>query len=275
MTTLYILPFYNNTLIVTNVEGSNPGNDESLKLISIASPSTPIKDAVKNKLKEDPYKITVNTDRFEECGDMPGIPGSKFVVYKLSEKPNGGVLYNMDSSESKKVLFESNSRNIFNSGDEKLIEVVQKCKDKARNPPSDDETTTTTIRYHREPFFRPSLGLFGPYGFWPFSPTVRVTTPYSSPIVRIPFFSLPRPEFGFVPAVVPTFNQPVLSPFMGNPFPRRVSEPSPMNRHLFDEKVRPVHMRSKRLGMNGGYYEKYLKYKNKYLELKNQLENQV
>ena len=56
MTQLYILPFYNNTLIVTNVEGSKPGNDQSLKLISIDSPSTPIKDAVKNKLKEG-YKI--------------------------------------------------------------------------------------------------------------------------------------------------------------------------------------------------------------------------
>jgi hypothetical protein len=270
MAQLYILPFYNNQLLVTKVSDSSDAKaNDSLRLISIALPSSPIKDAVRDELKKEPYKITVDTDRVNECGE---ILSSRFAVYKLSEKPNGGVLYDL---ESKKVLFESNSRNIFNSGDEKLVKIIQDCKDNAKNPPSDDKTTTTTIRYHREPFFRPSLGLFGPYGFWPFSPTVRVTTPYSSPIVRIPFFSLPRPEFGFVPAVVPTFNQPVLSPFMGNPFPRRVSEPSPMNRHLFDEKVRPVHMRSKRLGMNGGYYEKYLKYKNKYLELKNQLENQV
>ena len=271
MATLYILPFYNNQLLVTNVTSATKGADGSLKLISISLPTT-IKDAVRDELKKAPYEITVDTDRVNECGDMPMISGSKFVVYKLSKVPTGGVLYPLNSSDSKKELFELNSRNIFKS-DKELVETVQKCKDSAKNPPSDDKTTT--IRYHREPFFRPTLGLFSPYGFWPYSPTIRVTTPYSSPIVRIPFFSLPRPDFGFVPAVIPTVTQPVLSPFMGNPFPRRVSEPSPMNKNLFDEKVRPVHMRSKRLGMNGGYYEKYLKYKNKYLELKNELENQV
>ena len=272
MAQLYILPFYNNTLIVTAVTGVTAATNGSLKLISISLPTTSIKDAVRDELKKNPYEISVDTDRVNECGDMPGITGSRFVVYKLSEKPKGGVFYDFNSSDSKKELFELNSIKIFKS-DKELEENVQTCKDKAKNPPSDDKTTT--IRYHREPFFRPTLGLFSPYGFWPFSPTVRVTTPYSSPIVRIPFFSLPRPDFGFVPAVIPTVTQPVLSPFMGNPFPRRVSEPSPMNKNLFDEKVRPVHMRSKRLGMNGGYYEKYLKYKNKYLELKNQLENQV
>jgi hypothetical protein len=267
-TTIYILPFYNDQLIAKKVAGLVDNSDGSLELIKITT-NDPVRDRVKSELES--YNINVDKNRIsDDCGTIPKTT-SRFVIYKTNVLPTHRDLksYNIGN----KNLFEVTSRNIFEDTTQNFVKIILDCKNSAPNPPSDDDSNINIII--RRPFLPAILGPFAPYGFWPFSPTVRVTTPYSSPIVRIPFFSLPRPDFGFVPAVVPTFTQPVLSPHIGNPFPRRVSEPSPMNKNLFEEKPRPVHMRSKRLGMNGGYYEKYLKYKNKYLELKDQLENQV
>ena len=269
MATLYILPFFNDKLIAELIDGKEKNTENSLHLIQIPLPDDNINDAVKVKLAK--YNIIVDATRVRDCGKIDS--ESRYVVYKINALPVHPSLI-PHTFGSNKNFFITESQPIFNG--EKLVDKIKTCKNNAPNPPnppSDDDSNINIII--RRPFWPPILGPFSPYGFWPYSPTVRISTPYSSPIVRIPFFSLPRPDFGFVPAVVPTVTQPVLSHFMGNPFPRRVSEPSPMNRHLFNEKVRPVHLRSKRLGMNGGYYEKYLKYKNKYLELKNQLENQV
>ena len=269
MATLYILPFYNDQLIAKLKDVNVKNIDKSLDFIQIPLPDGNINDAVKVKLAE--YGIIVDVNRIRDCGILE--TNSRYVVYKINALPSDPNLVPHTFGRNKS-FFSDDSQRIFDG--ENLVEKIKTCKNNAPNPPnppSDDDSNINIIV--RRPLFPAILGPFSPYGFWPYSPTIRVTTPYSSPIVRIPFLSLPRPDFGFVPAVVPTFNQPVLSPFMGNPFPRRVSEPSPMNKNLFEEKPRPVHMRSKRLGMNGGYYEKYLKYKNKYLELKNELENQV
>jgi len=266
MSKLYILPFFNDQLIAQLKDGKTKNTPDSLHFIQIPLPDNNINDAVKVKLAT--YGIIVDETRVRDCGILDTT--SRYAVYKINALPTDDKLVPHTFGKNKDY-FSGPSQRIFDG--ENLGEKIKTCKNSAPNPPSDDDSNINIII--RRPFLPAILGPFAPYGFWPFSPTVRVTTPYSSPIVRIPFFSLPRPDFGFVPAVVPTFTQPVLSPHIGNPFPRRVSEPSPMNKNLFEEKPRPVHMRSKRLGMNGGYYEKYLKYKNKYLELKDQLENQV
>jgi hypothetical protein len=271
MNRLYILPFFNDQLIAKLKDGKVKNTDDSLRFIQIPLPEGNINDAVKVKLAE--YGIIVDVNRVRDCGILE--TNTRYVVYKINALPVHPRLIPHTFGRNKS-FFSAPSQRIFDG--ENLVDKIKTCKNNAPNPPnppnppSDDDSNINIII--RRPFWPPILGPFSPYGFWPYSPTVRISTPYSSPIVRIPFFSLPRPDFGFVPAVVPTVTQPVLSPVMENPF-RRFSEPSPMNIHLFNEKVRPVHLRSKRLGMNGGYYEKYLKYKNKYLELKNQLENQV
>ena len=275
MAQIYILPFLSdNRLIVKKVHPEIvyvPGTVGSLEMIKIQVPApvTPIAPLITAELNK--FGIIYEPSRSSQCiiRDRDTI-----YIYKTNTQPNNlGIIFNVPVAAGANITDINESALIFQNGT--LLPGIITCRNAATPvpTPSDDDSNINIII--RRPFWPPILGPFSPYGFWPYSPTVRISTPYSSPIVRIPFFSLPRPDFGFVPAVVPTVTQPVLSPFMGNPFPRRVSEPSPMNRHLFDEKIRPVHMRSKRLGMNGGYYAKYLKYKNKYLELKNQLENQV
>ena len=83
MTTLYILPFYNDQLIaelkVVNVKNI----DDSLHFIQIPLPDGNINDAVKVKLAE--YGIIVDVNRIRDCGTLE--TNSRYVVYKINALP--------------------------------------------------------------------------------------------------------------------------------------------------------------------------------------------
>ena len=278
---IYILPFLSdNQLIVKKVNPVPAGAPiDSLELIQVAiAPGNSNKDDVARKLLND-VGITLDAsdkDRINFCntGVGVGVAGSQYAIIKTNKQPNNsGSVFNIGANKVHIVL----NNIIFNAAaDETLLHVVITCRDAATPVPAPPAPTPSPKKFRLirflPPFFFPPP-FIGPPLLSPFAPYGNsvIRTPVGSPFFRLPGLSLP-PDF--VPAVIPTVRQPMLSPF-GNPFPTRVREPSPLYRNLFVEKSRPSHMRSPRFKMDGGYYSKYLKYKNKYLELKNQLENQV
>ena len=274
---IYILPFLSdNQLIVKKVALAAAGANNSLELIQVAiTPGNINKDDVARTLLND-VGITLDAsdkDRINFCNTGVGVAGSQYAIIKTNKQPNNsGSVFNIGAN---KVHIVSNDI-IFNAADQNLLPFVITCRNAATPVPAPPAPTPSPKKFRLirflPPFFFPPP-FIGPPLLSPFAPYGNsvIRTPVGSPFFRLPGLSLP-PDF--VPAVIPTVRQPMLSPF-GNPFPTRVREPSPVYRNLFEEKSRPAHMRSPRFKMDGGYYSKYLKYKNKYLELKNQLENQV
>lgn len=277
---IYILPFLSdNQLIVKKVNPVPAGTPiDSLELIQVAiAPGNINKDEVARTLLND-VGITLDAsdkDRINFCntGVGVGVPGSQYAIIKTNKQPNNnGSVFNIGVNKNHIVSNDI----IFNAADQNLLPDIITCRNAATPVPAPPAPTPSPkifrlLRFVPPFFFPPPF--IGPPLLSPFAPygNAVIRTPVGSPFIRLPGLSLP-PDF--VPAVIPTVRQPMLSPF-GNPFPTRVREPSPLYRNLFVEKSRPAHMRSPRFKMDGGYYSKYLKYKNKYLELKNQLENQV
>lgn len=294
MAQIYILAFNGNTLLVNSSDNSNPPGDGTLNLIHInpgADDDTNKRDTVNQLTNLGFMGVATNLiflnnvtlpDPLSRAVPVP-VAGSKFAIYIAPGVPApltpSGLLRNprfvpIPTLEAK---FENDSKFIVDSPNGNLLPYIAAFKAAAIAaiaPPPAPTPSPKKFRLIRflPPFFFPPP-FIGPPLLSPFAPYGNsvIRTPVGSPFFRLPGLSLP-PDF--VPAVIPTVRQPMLSPF-GNPFPTRVREPSPLYRNLFVEKSRPSHMRSPRFKMDGGYYSKYLKYKNKYLELKNQLENQV
>lgn len=276
---IYILPFLSdNQLIVKKVNPAPPGAPvNSLELIQVAiTPGNINKDNVARTLLND-VGITLDAsdkDRINFCttaGGAGAAPNSQYAIIKINKNPNNnGSVFNIGANKN----YIDSYGLIFNPANENLLQNVIDCRNAATAVPPAPTPSPKKFRLIRflPPFFFPPP-FIGPPILSPFAPygNAVIRTPVGSPFFRLPGLSLP-PDF--VPAVIPTVRQPMLSPF-GNPFPTRVREPSPVYKNLFEEKSRPAHFRSPRFKMDGGYYSKYLKYKNKYLELKNQLENQV
>ena len=278
MAQIYILPFLSdNQLIVKKVAAAAAGAINSLELIQVAiAGGLVIKDAVAQTLSNE-VGITLDAsdkDIINSCNTVAGVgaaAGSLYAIIKINKNPNNsGSVFNIGANKNHIDSYGL----IFNAGDEILLPNIIACRNAATPVPAPPAPTPSPkifrlLRFVPPFFFPPPF--IGPPLLSPFAPYGNsvIRTPVGSPFIRLPGLSLP-PDF--VPAVIPTVRQPMLSPF-GNPFPTR--EPSPVYRNLFGEKSRPAHMRSPRFKMDGGYYAKYLKYKNKYLELKNQLENQV
>ena len=289
---IYILAFHGNALLVNSSDNSNPHNNSTLNLIHINTGADD--DANKRNTVTQLTSLGFNyvatnliflnnvtlPDPLVRAVPVPGV-GSKFAIYIAPGVPApltpSGPLGNPRFVQipTPEVKFVDDSKFIVDRPDGNLlpyIAVFKAAAIAAIAPPPAPTPSPKIFRLLRfvPPFFFPPP-FIGPPLLSPFAPygNAVIRTPVGSPFIRLPGLSLP-PDF--VPAVIPTVRQPMLSPF-GNPFPTR--EPSPVYRNLFGEKSRPAHMRSPRFKMDGGYYAKYLKYKNKYLELKNQLENQV
>jgi len=280
MAQIYILPFLSdNQLIVKKVDPAPGGAPvDSLQLIHVSLIAGHInKDDVAQTLLND-VGITLDAsdkDRINFCNTSGGVgapANSQYAIIKINKNPNNnGSVFNIGVNKN----YIDSYGIIFNPANENLLQNVIDCRNAATAvppPPAPESSPKFRLIRFLPPFFFPPP-FIGPPFLSPFAPygNAVIRTPVGSPFFRLPGLSLP-PDF--VPAVIPTVRQPMLSPF-GNPFPTRVREPSPVYRNLFEEKSRPAHFRSPRFKMDGGYYAKYLKYKNKYLELKNQLENQV
>ena len=294
MAQIYILAFHGNTLLVNSTNNRNPPDDNSLNLIHIDSGADDANkrntvtqltnlgfmDVATNLISL--YDVTLPDPVIPARAVAVPVPfaGSKFAIYIAPTAPNltpGGTFPMFVAIPTPEIKFVDNSKFIVDSPNGNLLPYIAAFKAAAIAaitpvPPAPEPSPKFRLIRFLPPFFfpppfigQPFLSPFAPYG------NAVIRTPVGSPFFRLPGLSLP-PDF--VPAVIPTVRQPMLSPF-GNPFPTRVREPSPVYRNLFEEKSRPSHFRSPRFKMDGGYYAKYLKYKNKYLELKNQLENQV
>jgi hypothetical protein len=278
MAQIYILPFLSdNQLIVKKVAAVAgayvPGTFSSLEMIKIPVPAvgTPIAPLITAELNT--FGIIYEPSRSSQC--ITG-GGDTLYIYKTNTPSNNiGIIFNVPVAAPANITDITESALIFQDANT-LLPAIVVCRNAATAVPPPPAPTPSPKKFRLirflPPFFfpppfigQPFLSPYAPYG------NSVIRTPVGSPFFRLPGLSLP-PDF--VPAVIPTVRQPMLSPF-GNPFPTRVREPSPVYRNLFEEKSRPAHFRSPRFKMDGGYYSKYLKYKNKYLELKNQLENQV
>jgi hypothetical protein len=292
MAQIYILAFHGNTLLVNSNDNSNPPNDSTLNLIHIntGADDDANKRATVNQLTNLGFMDVATNLIFLNNVTLPDLlgravpgAGSKFAIYIAPSVPAPLISYNplnypmFVQIPTREVKFVNDSKFIVDNPNGNLLPYIAAFKAAAIAaiaPPPAPTPSPKKFRLIRflPPFFFPPP-FIGPPLLSPFAPYGNsvIRTPVGSPFFRLPGLSLP-PDF--VPAVIPTVRQPMLSPF-GNPFPTRVREPSPVYRNLFEEKSRPAHMRSPRFKMDGGYYSKYLKYKNKYLELKNQLENQV
>ena len=282
---IYILPFLSdNQLIVKNVVNLAPGAPfpiNSLELISVPVAGGNNNQKIVTELNN--FGINIELSKIMFCPAAAVVlaatgvlvpPGSLFALCRTTQNPNAtGSIFILGTTSNMNLI--QDSRQILNGGTNNLLNELVICLGTTPHPtppaPTPSPKKFRLIRF-LPPFFfpppfigQPFLSPYAPYG------NSVIRTPVGSPFFRLPGLSLP-PDF--VPAVIPTVRQPMLSPF-GNPFPTRVREPSPVYKNLFEEKSRPAHFRSPRFKMDGGYYSKYLKYKNKYLELKNQLENQV
>ena len=277
MAQIYILPFLSdNQLIVKKVAAAPvyaPGTPRSLEMIKIPVPvaGTPFAPLITAELNK--FGIIYEHSRSSQC--ITG-GGDTIYTYKTNTQPNNlGITFNVPVAAPANITDIDENVMIFQDANT-LLPAIVACRNAATPVPAPPAPTPSPKKFRLirflPPFFFPPP-FIGPPLLSPFAPYGNsvIRTPVGSPFFRLPGLSLP-PDF--VPAVIPTVRQPMLSPF-GNPFPTRVREPSPVYRNLFEEKSRPAHMRSPRFKMDGGYYSKYLKYKNKYLELKNQLENQV
>ena len=290
---IYILAFHGNTLLVNSNDNSNPPADNTLNLIHIpagASDDNSKRDTVVQLTSLGFMNVATNLISLnnvtlpDPSGRAVPALGSKFAIYiapTATAPIRAGILNHpmFVQIPTPEIKFVNDSKFIIDSASGNLLPYIAAFKaaaiaaiTPAPPPPAPEPSPKFRLIRFLPPFFFPPP-FIGPPILSPFAPygNAVIRTPIGSPIVRLPGFSLP-PDF--VPAVIPTVRQPMLSPF-GNPFPTRVREPSPVYRNLFEEKSRPAHFRSPRFKMDGGYYAKYLKYKNKYLELKNQLENQV
>jgi len=297
MAQIYILVFVGDNILFKANNANNPPADGTLQLIKInvgVDNDTGKKIRIKTELNE--YNFP-NADSCQihminaypaaalagaAAGAVAGEPGSMFAIIISNDfqpaaaGPFFGKLFNPFSDANIPKL-NNNSKFIANA-DNTIKADIARFKAAAiaaitpAPPAPAPEPSPKLILFRFPPFLFPPP-FIGPPFLSPFAPygNAVIRTPVGSPFFRLPGLSLP-PDF--VPAVIPTVRQPMLSPF-GNPFPTRVREPSPVYRNLFEEKSRPSHFRSPRFKMDGGYYAKYLKYKNKYLALKNQLENQV
>jgi hypothetical protein len=290
MAQIYILAFHGNTLLVNSSDGSNPPGDNTLNLIhiNIGADDASKRDTVSQLNSLGFMNVATNLISLnnvtlpDPSGRAVPVAGSKFAIYIAPTAPvliRVGILNNpmFVPIPTLEIKFVNNSKFIVDSPNGNLLPYIAAFKAAAIAAITPVPAPTPSPKKFRlirflPPFFfpppfigQPFLSPYAPYG------NSVIRTPVGSPFFRLPGLSLP-PDF--VPAVIPTVRQPMLSPF-GNPFPTRVREPSPVYKNLFEEKSRPAHFRSPRFKMDGGYYSKYLKYKNKYLELKNQLENQV
>lgn len=278
MAQIYILPFLSDNQLIVKKANPVPAGApiDSLQLIQVAiAPGNINKDEVARTLLNN-VGITLDAsdkDRINFCNTgarVGAAANSQYAIIKINKNPNNnGSVFNIGAYKDHIDSYGL----IFNAADQNLLPDIITCRNAATPVPAPTPSPKKfrLIRFLPPFFFPPPF--IGPPLLSPFAPYGNsvIRTPVGSPFFRLPGLSLP-PDF--VPAVIPTVRQPMLSPF-GNPFPTRVREPSPLYRNLFEEKSRPAHMRSPRFKMDGGYYSKYLKYKNKYLELKNQLENQV
>jgi len=277
MAQIYILPFLSDNQLI--VKKFNPPPDGapvgSLELISVGAANGNHNQRIVTELNAFGINIELSKIMFCPAAIVPGAAaGSQFALCRTTQNPNAiGSIFTLGTTPFNNLI--ANSRQILAGGTNNLLNELVICLGTTPHPtppaPTPSPKKFRLIRF-LPPFFfpppfigQPFLSPFAPYG------NAVIRTPVGSPFFRLPGLSLP-PDF--VPAVIPTVRQPMLSSF-GNPFPTRVREPSPVYRNLFEEKSRPEHFRSPRFKMDGGYYAKYLKYKNKYLALKNQLENQV
>jgi hypothetical protein len=270
---IYILPFLSDNQLIVKKVGVGayvPGTARSLEMIKIQVPAgNPIAPLITTELNT--FGIIYEPSRSSQCVTRGG---DTIYIYKTNTPSNNiGITFNVPVVLPANINDITESALIFQDANT-LLPAIVACRNAATAVPPAPTPSPKKFRLIRflPPFFfpppfigQPFLSPYAPYG------NSVIRTPVGSPFFRLPGLSLP-PDF--VPAVIPTVRQPMLSPF-GNPFPTRVREPSPVYRNLFEEKSRPAHFRSPRFKMDGGYYSKYLKYKNKYLELKNQLENQV
>ena len=288
---IYILAFHGNTLLVNSTDRSNPPNNDTLNLIHInagASDDNSKRDTVIQLTSLGFMNVATNLISLHDVtlpdpsGRAVPAAGSKFAIYIAPTAPailnpagNNPMFVQIPTLEIKFVI---DSKFIVDRPNGNLLPYIAGFKAAAiaaitPPPPAPEPSPKKLILFKLFPPFLFPPPFIGPPFLSPFAPygNAVIRTPVGSPFFRLPGLSLP-PDF--VPAVIPTVRQPMLSPF-GNPFPTRVREPSPVYRNLFEEKSRLSHFRSPRFKMDGGYYAKYLKYKNKYLALKNQLENQV
>jgi len=296
MAQIYILAFHGNTLLVNSTDGVSPLNDDTLNLIHIdvgADDNASKRATVVQLTNLGFMNVAANLISLHDVirpDPLAGVRavavpvpvvGSKFAIYIAPTAPailnpagNNPMFVQIPTQG---IKFVNDSKFIVDSQAGNLLPYIAAFKAAAiaaitPAPPAPEPSPKFRLIRFLPPFFFPPP-FIGPPFLSPFAPygNAVIRTPVGSPFFRLPGLSLP-PDF--VPAVIPTVRQPMLSPF-GNPFPTRVREPSPVYRNLFEEKSRPSHFRSPRFKMDGGYYAKYLKYKNKYLALKNQLENQV
>jgi len=280
----YILPFLSDNQLIVKKIAPAPGGApvDSLELISVPFAGGNDNQRIVTQLNN--FGINIELSKIMFCPAAAGVvaaagslvpPGSSFALCRTTQNPNAtGSIFILGTTPNNHLI--QDSRQILNGGTNNLLLALVNCLANTPYPtpppPAPEPSPKFRLIRFLPPFFFPPP-FIGPPILSPFAPygNAVIRTPVGSPFFRLPGLSLP-PDF--VPAVIPTVRQPMLSPF-GNPFPTRVREPSPVYRNLFEEKSRPAHFRSPRFKMDGGYYAKYLKYKNKYLELKNQLENQV
>lgn len=276
MSTIKIFVLY----ITSNSEMMLVESDKSLPYIEVSDPfkDSDLDNKLKDFVKEEGLKdISYDFSRYKLCNNTGS---AKCMILKVSDVEKNTIL-----SKSKKYKFyktyvddASNTRKInpelkdiqketqdffanFQYLTDKTGNPLDKCIKEAKEPKQPTETFTTTFK-----FYRPVFPL--------------IIRPVPEPIFS--FLTFPNnPVYPTVvsPIVVSPFVSPVSSR-SSSPRDRRFDryEPAPKVPRSPTRSESPKVTRSPERNRrqsprrkDGGYYEKYLKYKTKYINLKNEL----
>jgi hypothetical protein len=259
--------------IAPNSEMMLKETDKSLPSITVKSPldNDDIKTELEKYLIDNNLKkelINYNYSNFKICDQT-----SKSIILKVSDsekvKINNLNTYKFFKTSEIKENTNTTLQNFFKESQystQKDGNPLDKCIKDAPEPPkpsSSSDTETIIYKFYRpifplrlrpvpEPFFsfltfpnNPIYPTLSPYVVSPF------VSPYSSPRINRPYNTFQRDS----------------SPIVDRRFEKKRTSPVVPRSSLMMPRIH----QSSRVKNGGDYYEKYMKYKEKYIQLKNQL----